>query len=86
MNEIWPYISFGLSVVVVVLGGLLGVIYSLGYGWVNHVDEGIKALWQKFDDEQRAREQRWHLLFQQCNRHGEKLSRIEGKLNARGGS
>lgn len=76
MYDFWPYLSFALGIVVIILGVLLGIIRLLGHGWVRHIDTCLKDLYQKHD-EQKC----W--CNQQHTNLERSLGKIEGKLNER---
>ena len=65
---------FTLSLVMAIIGVLIR-------GWFKHVNNNLEKLWERMDAEAERREERWNHLHNQCNSHGERISRIEGKLN-----
>lgn len=70
-----------LSVMVAGAMVALGVLGFLVRGWFQHVNSNLVAIWEELKAERRAREERWETLHRQCNRHGERISVIEGVLS-----
>ena len=70
-------ISFGITMV----GLLCAVIGFLGVGYTKHVDNCITTLFEKADNEAKAREERWSKLHSSCHRCVSAIGYLQGRLN-----
>lgn len=71
------------TVALFVIGIVLAIMGVMMRGWFKHVNDNLDRLWEHMGDEAKAREDRWNALHEQCNRHGERISKIEGRLDTK---
>lgn len=72
-----------LSVVTTCVLVALGIIGFLTRGWFKYVNDNLVSIWTELKEERTAREERWNQLHTQCNLHGERISKIEGRLDGK---
>lgn len=72
-----------MSISLFILSGVGVILGFLIRGWFAHVNTNLVKIWDRIDTEARARDERWNSLHITCSAHGERLAKIEGRLNGK---
>lgn len=70
-----------ITILLFVIGTVAAAFGVLVRGWFKHVNDSLREIFQRLNDENKAREKRWTTLNNHCREHSEKLSELRGKFN-----
>ena len=72
-----------LSFAIFLLATVIAIIGVMLKGWFKHVNDNLERLWDRIDEESKARQGRWDNLHDKCEVHSAQIAELKGRMNGK---